>query len=264
MLTEKKPADSQLAAKQKYTNFIRKDQVLALLKNDDEYDVRDLQKREFNKYLSMDDRRNIEVTENYAKLMEYRQQKIDDQFKPIDIYFEQQRSKFDTNDIDLIDKAERYYHEAISGNNAKSMAKYETSEEIQKLIEFVDWAKRRGGNAMAEAGIKKDTQEEIEMKKPFWERTYIVGKRQFRFDRNFINDYMKRADVLIRDNENAYHDYKKRALFPKIADNISRNRKDSVTEELGFIESREKEIKDLYKTFVSICKQMRKESQTTQ
>ena len=155
MLTENKPADSQLAAKQKYTNFIRKDQVLALIKNDDEYDVRDLQKREFNKYLSMDDRRNIEVTENYAKLMEYRQQKIDDQFKPIDIYFEQQRSKFDTNDIDLIDKAERYYHEAISGDKAKSMAKYETSEEILKLIEFVDWAKRRGGNTLAEAVSKK-------------------------------------------------------------------------------------------------------------
>lgn len=196
--------------------------------------------------------------------MEYRQKKIDDQFKPIDMFFDKQRSKFDTDDIDLIDKAERYMEEVLTGKNAKSMAKYETSEEITKLIEFVDWAKQRGRGALEEGVTKKDTsltQEEIEeMKKPFWERTYKVGKRPFRFDRKFINDYMKRADVLIRDNENAYYDYKKRALFPNISDNTSKNRKDAATEELGYIESREKEIKDLYNTFVSICTELRNES----
>ncbi len=73
------------------------------------------------------------------------------------MFFDKQRSKFDTDDIDLIDKAERYMEEVLTGKNAKSMAKYETSEEITKLIEFVDWAKQRGRGALEEGVTKKDT-----------------------------------------------------------------------------------------------------------
>ena len=79
----------------------------------------------------------------------------------------------------------------------------------------------RGGDAFNEANYKKETElteEEKEMKKPFWTRTYWVGTKQFRFDRKFINDYMNRADALVKDNEKAYHDYKKRELFPKISE----------------------------------------------
>jgi hypothetical protein len=47
--------------------------------------------------------------------------------------------------------------EVLTGKNAKSMAKYETSEEITKLIEFVDWAKQRGRGALEEGVTKKDT-----------------------------------------------------------------------------------------------------------
>jgi hypothetical protein len=128
----------------------------------------------------------------------------------------------------------------------------------------VEWAKQRGGvDAFKERSFKKDTaltQEEKEQKKPFWERTYIVAKQPFKFERKFINDYMKRADFVIKDNESAYFDYKKRALFPRIADNNNKYNEDDAGEELGFIEHNEKQINDLYKTFVGICKQIREDS----
>jgi hypothetical protein len=85
----------------------------------------------------------------------------------------------------------------------------------------VEWAIKRGGDAFNDANNKQDyelTEEEREMKKPFWTRTYFIGTKEFRFDRKFINDYMQKANVMVKDNESAYHDYKKRALFPKITD----------------------------------------------
>ena len=65
---------------------------------------------------------------------------------------------------------------------------------------------------------------------------------------------MKRADFLIKDNESAYHDYKKRALFPKINETKQAYLKaeDKGREPLGFIESKEKELKDIYKVFVEV------------
>ena len=51
---------------------------------------------------------------------------IDKQFEPIDMYYEKQKNKFDCDDIDLIDKAERYMEEALTGKHAKKMARYET------------------------------------------------------------------------------------------------------------------------------------------
>lgn len=56
------------------------------------------------------------------------------------------------------------------------------------------------------------------MRKPFWTRTYFVGKHEYRFDRKFIDEYMTKANVMVKDNESAYHDYKKRALFPKLTE----------------------------------------------
>lgn len=81
--------------------------------------------------------------------MTYRRQSIDDQFKPLDLYYAKQRAKFDSNDIDLIDNAERYMEESITGAYAKKMARFDTSIETIKLIKFVEWAIKRGGDAMA-------------------------------------------------------------------------------------------------------------------
>ena len=88
-------------------------------------------------------------------------------------------------------------------------------------MDFVEWAKKRGGDAM-NSSVQKDetkmTREELEMRKPFWTRTYFVSGKEFRFNRKFINEYMEKASVLCKDNESAYFDFKKRSLFPKISD----------------------------------------------
>jgi len=125
--------------------------------------------------------------------------------------------------------------ESLTKKVALNMKRYETSKEVLRLIKFADWAQQRGGDdAFNESNPKNAlTHEEKEMNKPFWERTYIVASQPFKFDRKFINDYMKRADFLIKDNESSYRDYKKRALFPKISEN---KHKDDAGEELGFIE----------------------------
>lgn len=64
----------------------------------------------------------------------------------------------------------------------------------------------------------------------------------FRFEKKFVNDYMKRVDFLIKDNESAYHDYKKRSLFPKVSDNSQKYLQAKVEEgkEMGFVEYHEK------------------------
>ena len=63
------------------------------------------------------------------------------------------------------------------------------------------------------------TEEEKEERLPFWAKTYMVGKKEFRFERKFIDKHMNNANALINDNASAYHDYKKRELFPKMSDN---------------------------------------------
>ena len=85
--------------------------------------------------------------------MDFKTQAIKDQFKPLDFYYEKERSKFHSNDIDLIDKAERYLEEAVTGKNAAKMKRYEISQNVQDLMKFVDWAKARGGDAMND-GVK--------------------------------------------------------------------------------------------------------------
>ena len=252
--------------KSKYTNVGRVDLAMVELEKYAEvYDVEKFKKQEFMQYLSEADRKQITIEHNYKKLMDIRQNTIKDQFKPIDMYYEAHRRDFDTADIDLIDKAERYMDEVVTGRRAKKMARYETSEEILRLMKFVNWAAKRGGNAFNEAANKKledMTEEEKEQMKPFWERTYFTGSQPFKFTKKFINDYMKRADHLIKDNESAYHDYKKRALFPKINEKKQAylSEKDKGKKPLGFIEQKEKELRDIYKVFLEISKQVRDDS----
>ena len=83
--------------------------------------------------------------------------------------------------------------EAITGDYARKMARYDTSIKTIKLIKFIEWAIKRGGDAfnkIKRKPIEYCTEEELEMRKPFWTRTYYTGKQEFRFDRKFINDYM--------------------------------------------------------------------------
>ena len=86
---------------------------------------------------------------------------------------------------------------------------------------------------------------------------------------------MNRADALVKDNEKAYHDYKKRELFPKISEQAHLNntntqrqspgRKNKAdmgskaaatknVEPMGFVEFKEKQIQDMYDLFLVVCK----------
>ena len=79
----------------------------------------------------------------------------------------------------MIDKAERYLEEALTGKKAAKEAKYKTSKDVEKLIAFVEWASKRGGDAWndtSEKPIDEMTEEEKELQKPFWAKSYTVGK----------------------------------------------------------------------------------------
>ena len=112
--------------------------------------------------------------------MRIKEQAIRDQFKPLDFFFDEQRPRFKASDIDLIDKAERYFQDALSGKFAAEKVKYEIPEKVKKLMKFVEWAEKRGGDAffvdVHEKPIDELTEEEKEMKKPFYARTYYVGQ----------------------------------------------------------------------------------------
>ena len=131
-------------------------------------------------HLNSNEKRAQEIVQNFDKLMSYKRSAIKEHFKPLDIYFKEHNKKFTTNDLDLIDKAERNMEEIVHGYKRKRMERYDTSPDIERLIKFVEWATARGGDAFNEANYKKDTdltEEEKEMKKPFWTRTYWVGTK---------------------------------------------------------------------------------------
>ena len=179
------------------------------------------------------------MTQHYEKLMRVKRQRIRDQFKSLDFFYankEKSRaaailpratavgcgqgfSKHTMDDIELAEIFEKEWGEkAITEPQEKI-----DDAQLDKLVKFVDWAVKRGGGALNDAKTKKEeelTEEEREMRKPFWARTYFIGasKREFRLDRDFINAYMQRASHMVKDNESAYHDYKRGRLFPRIMD----------------------------------------------
>lgn len=78
-------------------------------------------------------------------------------------------------------------------------------------MKFVEWASKRGGDSMNDTGKKhkgKLTEEEIENKKPFWARSYYVGTKEFKLDPAFIDEYMERPNFILKDNKEAYLEYK--------------------------------------------------------
>lgn len=80
-------------------------------------------------HLTPTQRLSITITQNYDNLMQYRRNTMREQFKPLDLFYSEQRTRFNSNDVDLVDKAERYMEEAVTGNIAKRLARYDTSEE---------------------------------------------------------------------------------------------------------------------------------------
>ena len=236
-----------------------KDWGLAHLDTNDIIDTKHIVKQDYMQHLSPQEQYKVTVKENYENLMNYRRQLIDEQFRPLDLYYTEQKQRFDSNDIDLIDKSERYMEERITGAFAKKMARYDTSQETIKLIKFVEWATKRGGDAFNQSKKNKtqgQADQDNELRKPFWTRTYVIGKREFRFERKFINEYMKRVDVFVKDNGQAYHDYKRRALFPKISDTTQafQQAKGDDGEGIGFIEYQEAQICELYNIFSTVCR----------
>ena len=100
-----------------------------------------------------------------------------------------------------------------------------------------------------------------EEKKPFWTRTYYTGSKEFRFDPNFIQEYVNRATVLVNDNQSAYYDYKRNELFPKVQN--QHEQKQFIKEKgrpMNFVEFEEYLTTKTYKLFLTITKQLRDDS----
>ena len=132
-ITQAKPDDSD-NGKRKYTHFIRETKKKGVSDNEQSVkhglDINQLRRQDYLSLLPPADRKNLEVTQNLDMLMNHRRNIIRNQFKPLDLYFSEQRSKFSCEDIDLIDKAERYMEEAITHKKAKEMERYEIPEKI--------------------------------------------------------------------------------------------------------------------------------------
>ena len=76
---------------------------------------------------------------------------------------------------------------------------------------------------------------------------------------------MNNANALVKDNQSAYHDYKKRALFPNISDSDQAHLRtmNRLGEPMGFVEYQEHKIKEIYQLFITVCKEIRSDSYKT-
>ena len=95
-------------------------------------------------FLQNKDRRRIEIQNNLDDLLGYKQKRVNKAFKAVDYYFDNYQDQIDINDVDLIEKAEKYYHEKTVGLSQK-MQRFKEDPETIKLEKFVEWAKSRGG-----------------------------------------------------------------------------------------------------------------------
>ena len=178
------------------------------------------QKKSYMNHMSPRQRRRIEVQENLEDLLQYKQRRINKQFKPIEYYFNNTKDKIDFNDVDLAEKANEYYrdHYLGQGKHSKFM-KYDDDPEIIKLMHFVEWAKSRGGleafNQLSGKGEDQMTKEDREMTMPFWRRTYMCNGKEYYLDPIFVNASACNIEFAVRDNPSAYQAYKKRELFPQ-------------------------------------------------
>lgn len=102
--------------KSKYTNIQRNYLGIDLLEaekkpNLNNFDVRDLRNQDYFLHLNEGEQRAQEIVQNFDKLMSYKRSAIKEHFKPLDLYYKEHNKKFTTNDLDLIDKAERNMEE---------------------------------------------------------------------------------------------------------------------------------------------------------
>ena len=71
--------------------------------------------------------------------MAYKNQRIEDTSEALRVYYADRPQQFDSNDQDLVDKAERHYEHKL--NSMDRWADYRTDPEVAKLMDFVTWAK---------------------------------------------------------------------------------------------------------------------------
>ena len=106
--------------KSKYTNIQRNYLGIDLLEADKKpnlknFDVRDLRNQDYFLYLDPEQQRAQEIVQNFDKLISYKRSAIKEHFKPLDVYYKEHNKKFTTDDLDLIDKAERNMEEKVHG-----------------------------------------------------------------------------------------------------------------------------------------------------
>ena len=97
----------------------------------------------FLRFITGEARRQYNITQNFDEIMAYKNQRIEDTSEALRVYYADRPQQFDSNDQDLVDKAERHYEHKL--NSMDRWADYKTDPEVAKLMDFVTWAKSRGG-----------------------------------------------------------------------------------------------------------------------
>ena len=217
--------------------------------------------------------------------MAYKNQRIDETSKPITQFFADRPKEFDSHDQDLIDKAERHYEQKLK--NVDRWAEYRTDPAVSKLMDFVTWAKSRGGLS-AFASMKDIHQSDMQTDNtdqnvPYWKRTYNFKGHDVTLEKKFIEGKIIQASHVCAANPGAYLDHKQNALFPRgkmgdklistmplklrrqYQDTIERAPKRKMDHTSGpfyvsDIQRMEDKQRDLLQVFKKICEAVRKDS----
>ena len=91
--------------------------------------------------LSEEQARGILHSENIDNLYAFKKQRIKKELEVIEEFYKERKSKFTEEDVDLVDKAERYHFNKTAKNDRKKLRDINTeTEEVQGFIKSLSKA----------------------------------------------------------------------------------------------------------------------------
>ena len=168
--------------------------------------------------LSEKQARGILHSENIDNLYAFKKQRIKKELEVIEEFYKEKKSKFTEDDVDLVDKAERYHFNKTAKNDRKKLRDINTeTEEVQGFIKSLSKAitQKSLDKYFKQAAAKDKITQSPEKEKPFWRRNYKVGNYEFKLKINDIERQIIGADHAITEDPATFYKFKKRSLFPK-------------------------------------------------
>lgn len=168
--------------------------------------------------LTEEQARGVLHSENIDKMYEFKRGRIKKELEVIEEFYREKKSQFTEEDVDLIDKAERYHFNKTAKNDQKKLRDVDTeTDEVKSFIKPLSKAITNGClDKYFQAEAEKETiTQSPEKEKPFWRRNYKVGNFEFKLKINDIERQIVGADHAITDDPTTFYRFKKRALFSK-------------------------------------------------